>query len=117
MTVAAQSDEHNPICPTHLAQVLVEGRPQVVGYASIGIVPMVFCWVHSKRVRARDSFTLLRQVEEAARVRAPAGIICTPCGFGSPFYKYMPKLGYNHCGDGGIFLKILAAGHRAAAPP
>lgn len=101
---AAQADDHRPICPTHFAENL-DG--QVIGYASIGIVPMIFCWTHTNQVRARESFALLARVEREARRVAPAGVICTPCTFASPFFKYMTRLGYCEAGQGGFFLKQL----------
>lgn len=100
---SARSDNHLPIVPSHLA----EKDGEVIGYASIGLVPMIFTWVHSSKVRARESFALLARVEQEAAARAPCGVICTPCGFASPFHKFMPKLGYTPCGEGSFFLKNL----------
>src|SRR5262245_39589183 len=98
----ADVDGHGVIAPSHL---VMKGK-DIVGYASIAQVPMVFCWVDSKRVRARESFHLLNTVEQVAGAIGNAAI-CLPCTEASPFRPYMAGLGYDQFGEAGFFLKRL----------
>ena len=78
---------------------------EIVGYASVAMVPLMFCWAHSQKVRARDSFRLLHEVEaEAARI-CPTVVL--PCAQTSPFYPLMGRLGYQRLGPADWHFKQL----------
>jgi hypothetical protein len=101
LQAAAASDNHIVIFPSHVA----EQAGEIVGYASICMVPLLFCWVHSEKVKARDSFRLLREVEaEAARI-SPAVVL--PCAQTSPFHPLMHRLGYKRLGPADWHFKSL----------
>lgn len=102
---ASAQDNHRPICPTHL----LEREGEILGYASIGCVPMVFCWVDSRKVRARQSFALLAQAEQLAAAYAPVNVICVPCTAESPFAPFMGRLGYHQLGEAMFLVKNLKA--------
>ena len=101
LQAAAASDNHLVIFPSHVA----EQGGEIVGYASVAMVPLMFCWVHSQKVRARDSFRLLHEVEaEAARI-CPTVVL--PCAQTSPFYPLMGRLGYQRLGPADWHFKQL----------
>lgn len=98
---AAAGDNHIVIFPSHVA----EQSGEIVGYASIGMVPLLHCWLHSQKVRARDSFRLLREVEaEAARI---SPVVMMPCATTSPFHPLMHRLGYHRLGPSDWHYKQL----------
>ncbi len=90
---AAAEDEHRVVAPTH---VIVRGE-RIVGYASIGAMCLVNCWVDSRTVVARESVECLREIERLA-FGTGAEAICLPCAVESPFMNYMGKLGYTRLG-------------------
>ena len=96
---SAKEDSHIVIAPT---QVVVKGG-HIVGYASIGAIPMVHVWLDSRHVFARESVGLLEVTERIIRPRAGAYIM--PCSEQSPFYKYMPKLGFTVLGNASLNFK------------
>jgi hypothetical protein len=98
----AKDDHHDVMAPTHI----VEQDGKIIGYASIGAIPMVNLWLSSKQQRPRDAMSLLNMVENAA---AAGGfqVICVPCGDVSPFRKLMNRFGYNYLMESGFFTKKL----------
>ena len=102
LNTAARADAHDVLAPTHVVEL--DGK--VIGYASIGAIPMVNLWLNSKTSRPRDAMSLLNMVEnEAARMRF--NVICVPCGNISPFRKLMNRFGYNYLMESGFFTKVL----------
>lgn len=96
---AAQADGgHAVMKPTHVA---VRGK-QVVGYGSLGALPMMFAWLDTKQLSARESFALWRAAEEQLKGR---GQVVVPCGTDSPLLPFMEKLGYKKLGTAHIFVK------------
>lgn len=90
---AAAADNHSVLAPTHL---VVRGG-DIVGYASIGGIPILNVWVDSQRVKARESAYLLNAAENVA---AATGVrrILLPCSQESPFHPLIEKLGYTRLG-------------------
>ena len=102
LRAAAAADDHQVIWPTHMAVK----AGVITGYASLGAVGLLNLWSHSKRMTARDSLTLWREMEAKAReIGFPA--LCVPCGNGSPFRPLMPRAGYELAMESGFFIKNL----------
>jgi len=101
---AAAEDHHTVVGPTH---IVVKGG-QVVGYGSLGAVPMLNVWVHSAHVNKFESVRLLRQAESMLAALG-ARMVILPVDENSPFRKYVTKLGYKNLGNASYNLKILPA--------
>lgn len=97
---AASSDGHVAVAPTHL----VERDGLIVGYCSIGAIPVVNAWLHSKIVHPRESMYLLNTAETVAHAMGARRILL-PCSPQSPFHPHMARLGYRVLGDATICLK------------
>lgn len=104
LQAAAQSDDHPVIAPT----VAMTRGHDFVGYASIGQIPTVIIWLHSQKVRARESYRVLREVEALASQHGPQLIM--PCARTSPFHPYLPRLGYTALGHADWLMKTLNPG-------
>ena len=85
----AAEDGHHVVGPTHVA--VKDG--DIVGYFSMGSIPMILTWLSTKHVVASDSLKNLRQIEATATINGHP-VICIPCATDSPFYQHMEKLGY-----------------------
>jgi hypothetical protein len=96
----AARDDHQVVWPTHLAMK----RGEIAGYGSLGNVALLNLWSHTQRMTARDSITLLREMEAAA-AHAGYPAVCVPVTADSPFRKLMARLGYNYVMESGFFLK------------
>jgi hypothetical protein len=99
---AATDDQHLVIAPTH---AVVKGG-KVIGYGSLGAVPMFFAWMHRRQATARDSFTAW-QLAEAEMKRAGIQMVCMPCEAESPFAPFIQAKGYQKVGSATINLKGL----------
>ena len=100
----AAGDGHTIVAPTHI----VERAGEIVGYFSIGAVPMILAWAHTKRMRSRESIHALNVAENYLATVAPGATICVPCVAGSPFEPYMAGLGYRNFGQATINLKKVS---------
>lgn len=85
----AKYDNHDVICPTDL--ILKDGK--VVGYMSIGAVPMVVGNFSTQHLRARDSFNLIHIAEQRLELAGAPSVIF-PIELGSPFHQLFPEMGY-----------------------
>lgn len=83
----AAADGHGVWFPTHVAVK----DDEIVGYLSIGHVPVILTWQHTKKFTAIDSVKAIGFVE-GALCNAPA--ICFPCDPESPYMRFLPKAGY-----------------------
>ncbi len=99
--LAAKADAHRVVGATHL--ILQEDR--VVGYVSLGGIPLMNVWVDKDRVKVRDSLGLMQAAE--AILAEHHGAVMTPCMESSPFHKLMPGLGYETLGTTTMFVKRL----------
>jgi hypothetical protein len=105
LQAAAKADDHILFHPTHIAERGPE--KEILGYATIGAIPLVNVWFDSKRVKGRESATLMNMVENEAQ-RAGHHTICVPCWASSPLRPMIEKgLGYSYFGEAGLFLKTL----------
>lgn len=102
LILLAREDEHTVLFPTHL----VTKHGEIVGYGSINAMPMVNVWLHSHKVKARDSLHLLNIAENIA---ANAGLkqFVMPCSQHSPFFPHMEKLGFKRLGFAELNIKTF----------
>ena len=88
----ATADNHAGVyCPTHVTYIEKDGKETIVGYLSIGVVPMILTWQHTKLVGPIDSMRLLGFVEGCLQ---NFKFICFPCDTESPYNRLLPKAGY-----------------------
>lgn len=84
----AEADNHAGVFyPTHVS--IKDGK--IVGYLSIGVVPMVLTWQSTKEVKPLDSVKLVSFIEG---VLTNFQTFAVPCDPASPYNKLLPKLGY-----------------------
>lgn len=84
----AADDQHSGVyCPTHTC---VKNN-EIVGYLSIGAVPVVLTWQHREKVQPLDSLRALSFIEGAL---SPFKTFCVPCDPESPYNRLLPKAGY-----------------------
>lgn len=102
LETAAREDGHGICAPTHL----VVKRGEVVGYVSVCAVPMINVWLHTKKVKGRESAYVLNMAENLAAA-AGHNMVCVPCGPGSPFAPFINQVGYKNVGLSTINLKNL----------
>ena len=85
---AAEKDNHAGVyAPTHVS---VKNN-QIVGYLSIGVVPMILTWQHTQEVGPIDSVRILGFIEG---ITGQFKHICMPCDPDSPYNRLLPKAGY-----------------------
>lgn len=99
---AAKEDAHSVLKPTHV--LLKEDK--IVGYLSIGAVPVVFSWFSTKDIKPRDSVNALAFIEDSLQ-NVGANCVCIPCWEHSPFYEYMKEFGYQETITTTMFVKPL----------
>ncbi len=96
------NDGHVVIAPTHV--VVKDGR--IVGYFSLGGIPLCLLWMDTKNATVMDSFVTAQTFENIARANG-AQLICTPCVDKSPLLSYMERTGYAEQPGLTMFLKKL----------
>ena len=97
---AAAGDRHGVIHPSH---AVVRGA-DVVGYGSLGTVPMFFAWLHTQQMSAPETFRAWAQAEKILAGRGP---VCMPCTADSPLLPFVEKKGYARIGTAHLFIKEL----------
>ena len=103
LKAACDADSHYLFNPTHI----MERGEEIVGCASIGAMPMVNVWMHSKKIRNRESAGLMNMVENAAW-QSGFKTIALPCWKHSPLRPFMESAGgYSYFGETGLFIKDL----------
>lgn len=90
LKAAAGDDGHVVIAPTHV--IWKEG--ELAGYVSLGRMPLLLSWLHTHKIKARDTQYVLNLCENLASAAAPGGVLCVPCVEQSPLRPYMEKFGY-----------------------
>jgi hypothetical protein len=97
---AAAADRHVVLGATHV----VEKEGQICGYLSLGVVPVVNCWMDSKRLKVRDSVQVFNTLDSLMeQLGMPRYLM--PCAEDSPFREYMGKADYEPVCDTTLFLK------------
>lgn len=86
---AAAADDHTVIAPTH---VMMRGE-QIIGYLSLGAMPVIQSWFDSKAGHALDS---LKMIEMGEAIIASQGAVAYQVAVSesSPFAPHMERLGY-----------------------
>lgn len=86
---AAAADQHIVIAPTHL---MLKGE-KIIGYLSLGGLPVVQAWFDSKSPHASDS---LKMIETGEAILADKGVhaYAVACAEHSPFTPHLPRLGF-----------------------
>lgn len=98
----AREDRHEVIAPTHV--FTKEG--EIVGCVSIGAVPLMLPWFHTRLCHARDSVYYINQMENlAANLFTGSGLICVPVVKESPFQQHIGRLGYLEAGSATVTFK------------
>jgi hypothetical protein len=96
----AANDRHVVLAPTHV--VVKDG--EIVGYLSIGAVPVVHVWMDSGAVQARDSLAVLSQLD-AVMDHAGAPVYLMPCAKDSPYLPHMERMDFRELWDTTLFIK------------
>ena len=96
----AIEDNHDVVNPTDL--VIKNG--EIVGYMSIASSPMVMGHFSTKKMHARDSFSLI-QIAEHVVHRMGSKNVLWPIGKDSPFHKYFTEMGYKKLATVDLFVK------------
>lgn len=96
----AADDNHVVLAPTHV----VEKAGEIVGYLSVGAVPIVNVWMDSRRMGPADSVRVLSQLD-AVMDYAGQPTYFMPCSQESPFHSVMDKIGFEHLMDTQLFVR------------
>jgi hypothetical protein len=98
----AQEDNHGLFLPTHVLRK--DGK--MVGYFSVGHPGgvIVFAWLSTADVPARESFHLVNAVEDMV-ARTGAKYVCFPVPRQSPFHPLMESMGYKDGGEYTFWIK------------
>lgn len=102
LKAAAADDGHGVIEPTHA----VLRADAVIGYVSLGVVPMLYAWMDRNRATARESFTVWDLAEQHLK-RAGHKSVCLPVESNSPFAPFTAKRGYQNLGVANFNLKTF----------
>lgn len=86
---AAQKDKHTCIAPTH---VMVRDD-QIIGYLSLGGMPVVQAWFDSQSGHALDSLKMIEMGEAIFDTQGVKGF-CVAVSEDSPFAPHMERLGF-----------------------
>lgn len=98
----AKEQDHTVIAATDI----LEKDGKVVGYLSVGGMPMILGWVSTQDVPKRETFHIVNTTECVA-ARLGWNLICVPMPKHSPFHQVMEELGYHNGGSYDLFTKTL----------
>lgn len=101
----AAEDNHTAIATTHI----VRKDDGIVGAVGIASVPQVFFWMDTKKTNGRDALAVVNFYENVLREHG-ATLISLPCPESSPFFEYIPNLGYADIGQYRLFAKDVTKG-------
>jgi hypothetical protein len=87
LSKCAKDDGHGVISATHL----VTKGEQTIGY--IGSLPLVTCWLDTQRTNMRDAL-LVQNFWENIHREGGHPAIAVGCEPVSPFFPFLPKVGY-----------------------
>lgn len=102
LTAKAEADAHDVVAPTHL---MVKGN-DIIGYLSLGGLPMVQAWFDSHHKHAGDSLKMIEHGETVLREQGHRAFgIC--CMEASPFTPHMERLGFRKLGVTTVWVKAI----------
>lgn len=101
LAAVATEDKHVLIHPTHI----VSRGTDIVGYASLGTVRMMFAWLDTNRLKAPESFRAWRMARTEMERLHPGEPVCLPCTFDSPLLPFVERMGYKGIFNARIHLK------------
>lgn len=102
LLAVASEDKHAVLRPTHVA----EREGKLIGYASVGAIPLVLFYMHSRDAKPINTFRMEKYCEELVR-KAGRPMTAVPCMPTSPIYPYMRKMGFTSGGLTELFFKTL----------
>lgn len=101
---AARANNDSMIAPTHV--VMKDG--EIAGAWSVNAIPLVLCWHHTERMKARDSL-LMKNTVDAVLDSAGVRQYVTCCRSESPYMEHMEKFGYEPVWPTNLFLRDVRA--------
>lgn len=102
LTAEAAEDNHQVFFPSHL----IEKGGEVAGYMGLCSMPLLRFWLHSERMKARDTVTVLNLAENMMRangIEVAAGLISKE----SPAFPLVRKFGWSVVGESMVCMKNL----------
>jgi hypothetical protein len=97
---AAAADDHQCIAPTH---VMVKGD-QIIGYLSLGGMPVVQAWFDTKNPHVLDSLKMIEH-GETALAEAGAQTYMVAVSEQSPFRPHLERLGFQPVMETTLWIK------------
>jgi hypothetical protein len=98
----AAKDGHEIFFPSHV----IEKHGEVAGYLGVCSMPMLRMWLHTERMKARDSLLAMAVAENLMRangVQAAGGLISRE----SNVFPHMAKMGWKGIGETVLHVKNL----------
>jgi hypothetical protein len=96
---AAAEDNHAILLPTHV----VRKNGEIVGAASLNVVPVMMIWNHSQKVGARDSIQLKHTYDALMEEITNGKAYVILCDKDSPYNPMMKSLGYKSFWETEVF--------------
>ena len=98
----AAKDNHIVIAPTHV----IRKGDDIVGYASVGGMPLVHWWLDTKKGTAIDTVRIQKECEKALK-NTGVNVYQILCSNESPYILVMEKLGYKLLGQSNLYVKEI----------
>lgn len=96
---AVKADNDGCILPTHL----VEKDGEIVGCASLAVLPVVMMWNSTTKIGPRDSLQL-KNTYDALMEEKGKGTYVVLCNKNSPYNAHMKKLGFASVWETEVFV-------------
>ena len=98
----AAADQHPVIAPTH---IMMKGE-EIIGYLSLGGMPVVQAWFDSRHKHPADSLKMIEHGETIFREQG-VRVFAICCADNSPFQPHMERLGFSLLGTTQLWVKNL----------
>jgi hypothetical protein len=85
--------------PSHVT----ERNGEIIGAASLNVLPLMLMWNHSKKISARDTLHL-KQVYDSIMETKGFSQYIVACNKSSPYSSHMKKLGFKPVWDTELFI-------------
>jgi hypothetical protein len=107
LAAAAKEDNHfGLIAPTHIVVRQSDAGQEVVGCASLGAVHCCHSWLHSQKVKPRETVMMMSLFDQVAKARG-VELVVAPVQAGSPLYPCMEHWGWTKLPDMTLWRKKL----------